>query len=64
MTRDRRQDTQHFRLSDRQIDIIRGLLGGLSLKAIAIDHGISIQTASQVKTVVFEKFGLLEGNAK
>lgn len=60
----RRRETHHIGLSNRQKEVLCGLLGGLSLKAIAIDLGISIQTASQVKTLVFEKFGLLDGSGK
>jgi DNA-binding CsgD family transcriptional regulator len=60
----RSRETHHIGLSDRQMEVSRGLLAGLSLKAIAIDHGISIQTASQIKTLIFEKFGLLEAEVK
>lgn len=62
--RPKQEDLCRIGLSERQLAVSRGLLSGLSLKAIAIDLGICNQTASLLKTVVFEKFGLLDGSGK
>ena len=48
-------------LSDRQMDIVRGLSSGLSYKMIAIKYGISIDT---VRSHIKKIYKILEVNSK
>jgi DNA-binding NarL/FixJ family response regulator len=44
-------------LSSREREILRAIAAGLSLKAIAVDRGISIKTVSTYKKRLFDKMG-------
>lgn len=55
------QKKLHDELSDRQMDIVRGLSTGLSYKMIGVKHGISIDT---VRSHIKKIYKVLEVNSK
>lgn len=58
-----RLDLASYALSSREQEFVREFLGGKSMKAISIDHGLSHSTVRNVFSSAYQKLGV-SGNAE